>query len=235
MDYVVYLVRYSGNTLLPEFYIGSTNYSKYLNNYVGTVTSKEWKTLFLSEYAKDSNLFTSLILSFHETRDEALEGERLLHIEFDVVRSDLFINEAIASPKGCFGRDVKGELNPFKGKSHSLESRLRMSITQSKVQNLPENKLRNSINQLIAQNQSEVKDRKSKSMLLKYGDIEFKNIHLSSCRTENFRSKQRNFRLGKKWIHNLDSKLQKYIKEDELDLYFSSGWKLGMLPRTLNK
>lgn len=116
LPFCTYLTTYSGNKL-PPLYIGSTSYKRYLNGYHGTVTSKEYKPIWKAELKNNPHLFSTEVLSFHNTREEATIQERALQIEFKVVKNSNFINKAIASANGFFGMDVSGKNNPRYGKS----------------------------------------------------------------------------------------------------------------------
>ena len=120
--YVVYLTRYRGNKL-PPWYIGSTFEENILNGYTGSVQSKKWKEIYTIELERNRQLFKTRILSYHSTREEAVQEElRLQHLH-KVKTSEKYFNESYAAPNGYFGRDVTGELNPFYGKTHSQESK----------------------------------------------------------------------------------------------------------------
>jgi hypothetical protein len=116
--YAVYLTIYSGKRL-PPLYIGSTSIEKIKNGYYGSVVSKKYKLIFKEELKQHPELFNIKILSTHDTRKKAIEFELYLQKYFDVVKSDLFFNEAFASINGMFGRDVAGENNPMFGKKHN--------------------------------------------------------------------------------------------------------------------
>lgn len=114
--YCVYLTKYTGN-LLPKYYIGSTNINKALSGkYFGSIVSKKWKYIYKNELKNNINSFSIEILSKHKTREEALTEELRLQILKNVVKSDEYFNESLASINGMFGRDVKGKNNPMYGK-----------------------------------------------------------------------------------------------------------------------
>jgi hypothetical protein len=124
--YVVYLVKYNGEKL-PPYYVGSTNLKKLKNGYRGSVISKKYKKIFKEELKENPHLFDYEILSEHKTRKEALNFELDKQIDLDVVKSDEYFNESLASVDGMFGRDVSGELNPMYGKTHTDETRKKQS------------------------------------------------------------------------------------------------------------
>jgi hypothetical protein len=78
------------------------------------------------------NLFEIKILSFHNSREEALIEELKLHVEYDVVNSEDYMNESKAMVNGFFGRDVSGKNHPMWGKKHSLKTREKLSIARRK-------------------------------------------------------------------------------------------------------
>jgi len=131
MKYVTYLTIYSGDKL-PKFYIGSTSEQKILSNkYFGSVKSKKWKNIFKYELENNKHLFSVNILSYHETRTEALTEELRIQVLNNVVKSSDYFNESLACPNGFFGRNTLGSNNPFFGKEHSEEFKKRQS--ESKI------------------------------------------------------------------------------------------------------
>lgn len=120
--YVVYLTKYRGDKL-PPWYIGSSFEENVLNGYTGSVQSKKWKDIYYRELKENRSLFKTRILSYHSTREEALKEELRLQQLHLVVTSEKYFNESYASLNGFFGRDIKGELNPFYGKTHTQESK----------------------------------------------------------------------------------------------------------------
>jgi hypothetical protein len=85
------------------------------------VSSATWKQIFSDEQRDNKHLFKTRILSTHTTRQDALEEECRLHIKYDVVKSDNYMNQAIARVNGYFGRDVSGKNNPMFGQSRKGE------------------------------------------------------------------------------------------------------------------
>ncbi len=113
-EFVVYKTKYSG-TKLPKYYIGSTNLDKIKSGYLGSVRSKKYRKIFESELKHNNNLFTIEILSYHDTRIGAMAEELRLQVEYDVVNSNDYFNEAYASKNGYFGRTVTGINHPKYG------------------------------------------------------------------------------------------------------------------------
>ena len=121
--YCTYITFYRGNKL-PPFYIGSTSVERILDNYHGTVLSKEYKAIWKSELKQNPHLFETKIISTHKDRKDALAKEYKLQKFLGVVKSNLYINKSLANVNGFFGMDVKGKSNPNYGKSWSMEKRI---------------------------------------------------------------------------------------------------------------
>jgi len=115
MEYCVYITTYLGNKF-PAKYIGSSSTKRVSEGYRGSVSSRKWKKLWKDELNENPNLFNTEIISHHETRDEALQEELRMQIEYSVVKSTEWVNESYAKVNGFFGRDVSGNLNPNYGK-----------------------------------------------------------------------------------------------------------------------
>ena len=127
--YVTYLVTYLGDKL-PKFYIGSTSEERVLSGkYFGSISSKKYKSIFLKEIIDNLNLFKIEILSYHSSREDALEEELKIQIELDVVRSIEYMNESLARVNGFFGRDTSGENHPQYGRTLSEETKNKISNT----------------------------------------------------------------------------------------------------------
>ena len=86
---------------MPANYIGSSSVDKVLNkNYHGSVASKRYKAIWLSELLLHPELFSTVIVSYHDTRSNATYRELQIQRTLNVVKSDLFINRAYASING---------------------------------------------------------------------------------------------------------------------------------------
>lgn len=129
--YCVYLTVYFGNKL-PRRYIGSTKVERIHQGYNGSVKSKKYKNIFLEEQAENKHLFKTRILSLHSSHEEAIREELRLHLKYDVVKSDDYMNMSFASPTGCFGRDTLGVNHPMYSKTHNDETKKRISETLKK-------------------------------------------------------------------------------------------------------
>jgi len=107
--YAVYLTTYHGSKL-PMYYIGSSSVSKINDGYHGTVVSKKYKSVWLSELKNNPQLFKTRIIRTYETRKEATEVECRIQKALGVVRSPMYINMATASVNGFFGMPTKGRI-----------------------------------------------------------------------------------------------------------------------------
>lgn len=130
--YAVYMVVYFGKALpektnmscvKPRRYIGSSKLSNIQNGYLGSVTSKKYKNLWDIEKRNNPKLFRIRILSTHDNDVEAREAEKIIQIKHNVVKSDLYVNLSISSPRGYFGR-------PDTGRIFSTETKMKMSVNR---------------------------------------------------------------------------------------------------------
>jgi len=99
-QYCVYHTTYSGS-LMPANYIGSTSVDNVLNkNYRGSVVSKIYKSIWKSEIKLHPELFSTDIVSYHDTRSDATWKELQVQRTLNVVKSDLFVNRSYATVNG---------------------------------------------------------------------------------------------------------------------------------------
>ena len=93
--YCIYLTTYSGNKL-PPFYIG---YSKTENvisrGYRGSVTSKKYKSVWLSELKNSPGLFNTTIIQTFTSKKEAQARELHIQQHLSVSKNPLYINMSI--------------------------------------------------------------------------------------------------------------------------------------------
>jgi hypothetical protein len=130
-QYVVYHITYYGNKLPPKSnktdiapsnYIGSTSLKEIIeNNYLGSVGSKIYKCIWEKETKQNPHLFHREIISYHDTRQEALWKELQIQKIFNVVKNPLFVNLAYAQKNGFFGMLVSGKYHPNYGRKHTAE------------------------------------------------------------------------------------------------------------------
>lgn len=109
-EFCVYITKYCGDRM-PQLYIGSRATVDVLyNNYHGTVTSKKYKKIWESELQLHPELFSTVIESTHDTRQEALDAEERLQRSCNAVESEMYINQAYANKKfSNLGRTLSEE------------------------------------------------------------------------------------------------------------------------------
>lgn len=129
-NFAVYLIIYSGQKH-PPFYIGSTTIKRLENGYRGSVRSSRWKDVYAKEVKENPEAYSYYILARTDSRKHALELEKKLQLFYNVVKSDLYVNRAIASVNGFFGVSMKGENNPMHGKRASDKTKEAISKSNS--------------------------------------------------------------------------------------------------------
>ncbi|UKH49575.1 hypothetical protein [Enterobacter phage vB-EclM_KMB17] len=105
--YCTYLTVYTGNKL-PRRYIGSTTVSRINENYHGSVKSKKYKEIWISELRDNPHLFKTRILKTFSSHRDALNEELRVQKKYNVVRSKNYINMSFAQPNGFFGMSKSG-------------------------------------------------------------------------------------------------------------------------------
>lgn len=123
MAYCTYLTIYKGNKL-PPFYIGSSLVSKVKNGYNGSVSSEKYKMIWRKEQRNSKHLFKTKIITYHQTRQDAITRENIFHIKLNVVKNKLYINMSNAIPNNKFGGRPKGYVV-------SSETRQKMSLAKT--------------------------------------------------------------------------------------------------------
>lgn len=205
LEYCVYLTTYKGS-LLPKYYIGSTTVKKIKSNkYFGSISSKKWKNTFKNELKNNSQLFYIEILSYHNSRKDALEEELKIQIENNVVKSNDYMNESLAIVNGMFGRDVKGEYNPMFGKKRKdASNRMKGDNNIAKREDIKE-KLRKPKSKMIPHKHSEDTKNKIKIAALNRSDDAKNNI-----------KKGLNKRSDIKYIDSINILKTELLKKDKL-------------------
>lgn len=126
-----YLTIYKGRKL-PPFYIGSSTDSKIQKGYHGSVSSKRYKHIWKSELRSNPQLFKTIIISYHNTKKEALKKESYLQTALDVLDNPLYINQSIVNEKFFVCNRTTEHTNKIinnrKGYKHSIDTRKRISI-----------------------------------------------------------------------------------------------------------
>ena len=115
--YCTYLTVYTGNKL-PPFYIGSTSVDNITKGYKGSVLSKNYKSIWKQELHSHPDLFKTIILTRHETRQEAMEREVVFHEALSVACNPIYINMCHANGKF------------FNTVPHSSETKAKMSVAK---------------------------------------------------------------------------------------------------------
>jgi hypothetical protein len=135
--YCTYLTTYSGNKL-PPFYIGSSSIDKIENGYRGSVSSKLYKKIWDTEVKHNPHLFKTKVITTHNNSKSARTRELQFHIHFNVVRSSMYANQALAKPNGFHGSNVQKENHPRWGMHHSTVSKCK--IGKKNKGKIPHNK-----------------------------------------------------------------------------------------------
>ena len=140
--YCTYLTVYTGNKL-PSFYIGSTSIDNINKGYRGSVVSKNYKSIWKQELKGHPELFKTIILTRHETREEAMERELIFQEAFSVARNPLYINMAHANGKfftsGPLAPETKAKLAAANtGKKRSPETKAKQSAAHTGKKQSPE-------------------------------------------------------------------------------------------------
>jgi hypothetical protein len=186
-EHCVYLTVYSGD-ILPPFYIGSSYVESVLSGYHGTVKSKKYRTIWREEIRSKPHLFQTIIISRHETQQDAREQEYQLQKFFDVVRNPLFINLAYANLK--FGAS---------GKDHYLFNKELPAATKAKIS--------------LAKKGKKMPDYAVEAMRIRNsgsGNSMFGKQH-----SDESNEKNRNSHLGKKWWNNGIKTVQSHVSPGE--------------------
>jgi hypothetical protein len=84
---------------MPMFYLGSTSLSNIKNGYIGSVSSKMFRDIWLKEKQDSKELFKVYVISEHTTREAAYDKETSLQIKRNCIHSSMYINRSIANKK----------------------------------------------------------------------------------------------------------------------------------------
>ena len=142
--YCTYLTVYTGNKL-PPFYLGSTSVDNINKGYRGSVSSEKYMDIWKQEIASHPDLFKTIILTRHETRQEAQDKEIIFHEALSVARNNLYINMAHANGKffvsGPLSPETKAKMAAAKtGKKRSPETRAKIGAARTGKKRSPETK-----------------------------------------------------------------------------------------------
>jgi hypothetical protein len=121
MTYCVYLTSYKGNKL-PPFYIGYSSMDKLQSGYKGSVQSKRYKQAWIEETTNHPELFSTKILSTHDSRKDANTRELKLLRSLKAISNPLYANRACFPQFDNTGRTrpdiVANNIAKYKGKSY---------------------------------------------------------------------------------------------------------------------
>lgn len=133
--YCTYITCYRGNKL-PPYYIGySTTHKVLYKKYRGTVSSKKYQLIWKEELLNNPHLFKTYILTTHDSQREAIQKEAYFQMYQYVYKNPMFINRAIGNKfiaKDVVSKETRAKQSrAAKGRKHSEESKIKMSLTQS--------------------------------------------------------------------------------------------------------
>jgi len=141
--YCTYLTIYKGNKL-PPFYIGSTSALKISEGYRGSVQSKKYKQIWLSELKDNPHLFETQILTTHTTREEALNREESMNHGKGMLGRKHSEKTKTQMSKNSYHRGRFGSNSPIYGRKHSDESKRKMSFKNKGKKRTVEQSIRQS-------------------------------------------------------------------------------------------
>lgn len=200
MTFITYLTIYDGDKM-PPFYLGSTSMKRYEAGYHGTVKSNKYKSVWKSELQEHPELFDTIVLTTHQTRQEALSQELQYHIQKDVIKNPEFINMAMAVPNGYFGMSKAGE---------KLCEAWCKAISNGRLNMTNEKKLRRAIAISQAYQNKSVEEKIAIGMKISQTktnkSVEEKKI--LSQKLSIAQQKATVKKRGRKWYHHPETKLQ---------------------------
>jgi hypothetical protein len=97
---------------------------------MGSISSKKYSKLWKQELKENPHLFHLEIISYHDTRSDALWKELQIQKIFNIVKNPLFVNLSYAKQDGYFGMKCYGEEHPQYGKTRTSEQNKRNSEIQ---------------------------------------------------------------------------------------------------------
>ena len=144
MDFCVYLITYLGDKLPPKrtgeitpyLYLGSTLVKNIEENgYRGSVRSKKYMKIWKDEIKINPHLFSTQILSYHKTKQDAEIEEKRLQLLYKVVKSPEYINLSVAQPNGFYGKPMNGDNHWAFGKTKDSDERLALKALNQSGEN----------------------------------------------------------------------------------------------------
>lgn len=220
--FCTYIVTYFGNKM-PPFYIGSTSVSNIKKGYLGSVSSKKYKDIWLSEILNNKSLFKIRIVSLHKDRLTAYKKEEYLQRKLKVMNNDLYINRCYA----ITGIDVSGRNNPMYGKKRpevSLKMKennpmknklvaLKMSNTKKSLKKVAYNKgIPNPVQSLKMKENNPMKSKEITDKMVSTRLLN--NNGVDPCKNTI-------------WIANIKTKIRRRVTSQEFELLDSLWIKLG--------
>ena len=134
--YCTYLTVYTGNKL-PPFYIGSTSIDNINKGYRGSVQSKQYKSIWKQELKAHPELFKTIILTRHSTKQDSMIREEHIQKHLNVINNPLYINLCISGKlftdntgkvRSTETREkIKSNHKGMLGLKHSEETKSKMS------------------------------------------------------------------------------------------------------------
>jgi hypothetical protein len=121
--------KFSDENIKPFMYIGSTFCDNIKDhNYLGSISSKQYKKLWNYEKKNNTHLFEVIIIAKFSDRQDAMDYEKQLQDENMCMHNPLFFNKGLAG--GVFGLSMKGESNGNYQRNFSEQHRQRLSESQ---------------------------------------------------------------------------------------------------------
>lgn len=110
--YCVYLTVYRGNKL-PPFYIGKTTTANISAGYRGSVSSKQYKSIWVDELVNSPNLFTTKIIKTFTNRIDSSEYELSLLRHFNAHKNPMYINMNIGGVSFNLDESIQNKTHHF--------------------------------------------------------------------------------------------------------------------------
>lgn len=132
-SYCTYITYYHGDKL-PPFYIGYTSVENISNGYHGSVSSNQYKPIWLQELKDNPQLFETIIQQTYATREEAVAAEIELLESVQAHKNPLYINMSIGGKK-FFPRKWTTEYRNELRKKNMKEAALRRALRRAQKVN----------------------------------------------------------------------------------------------------
>ena len=219
-----YTIYKTTNIVNNKIYLGKHEAKNLDDNYLGSGHALHRA---IKKYGKE-NFKRETLFIFDNPVDMFAKEKELVNEEF-VAKTDNY-NIALGGLGSFYHINSNPDhINPFKGKTHSKESKEKMSRSQRKIQNLPSQRTRNSLNQIAAQNRPEVRKAKSDRTKEYMSDPNVKEKHKNSCNSDKFKAAQRLDKIDSKFVYDPNTLETKRTKDYQK--YLDEGWILGFIRR----